>query len=70
MVTIPEGVLVAAMVLRSELVDWSAADYRSRYKDCFDVRPFNVVFSHSRNAIMYDCRGVKRDTDIGGWNRH
>lgn len=27
------------------------------------------MFSDGRNAIMYDRRGFKRDTDIGGWNR-
>lgn len=27
------------------------------------------MFSDGRNAVMYDRRGVKRNTDIGGWNR-
>lgn len=58
-----------ATVLQSEAMDWSAADYKSRYAGCFDARRFSAMFSDGRNAIMYDRRGVKRDTDIGGCNR-
>lgn len=55
-VTPPEDDPSAVTVLRSE-----DADY-------FDVCRFNAKFSEGRKAIMYDCRGVWLDTNIGGWN--
>lgn len=51
-VTIPESCSATATVMRSEAVDWSVADYKSKFADCFDVRRFNAMVLDSRNAIM------------------
>lgn len=67
--TIPEGGSASATAFRSEAVDWSVADYESRYADCLDACRFTAMFSAGRNATMYDRRSVKGDTDVGGLNR-
>lgn len=67
--TTPEGAPVHATVLCSEAVDWTVADYKSKNVDYFDARRFIAVFTDGRNVIMYDRRGVERDTDITRCNR-
>lgn len=62
----PEGVLAAATFMRSVVVGRTAAHYKPKYTNCFDVRQFNAMFLDDPNLIMYDRRGFKRDTDIGG----
>lgn len=51
----PQGGSTAVTVLQSEAVDWSVADYKSCYADCFDIRWFNAMFSDGRNASVNDC---------------
>lgn len=68
MVTTQDGAFVSATVLRSEAVNWTVANYKSKYADFFDVCELNAVLSNGCNATMYDHRDVKRDTDIGGRN--
>lgn len=43
-VLMPEGGSAAATVMRPEAVDWSVADCKSKFVDCFDVCRFNAVF--------------------------
>lgn len=62
----PEGGSAAATVLRSDDVDWSVTECKSKYADYFEVRRFNAMFSDGRKSIVYDRRAVKRDTDTGG----
>lgn len=64
-----EDVFAAVTFLRFETVDWTAANYKTKYADCFDLYRINTLFSDGRNAIMCDRRSVKRDTDIEGWSR-
>lgn len=66
--TMREGDFTVATVLRSKIVDWSAADYKSIYADFYDARQFCAMFSNGRNAIIYDRRGVNQNTDVWGWN--
>lgn len=56
-------------MLHSEAVDWTVANYKPNYADCFDIRQFKAKFFDGRSAIMYDRQGAKHHTDIGGWNR-
>lgn len=63
----PSGVVLE---MNSEVSQWTAAEYKNMFLDCPDVRRFEAVFSDCRNAMMYDQRGVRQDTDIGGRNRH
>lgn len=70
LIKIYEVVIVAAMVLLSDAVEWTVADCESKYADCFDIFLFNAMFSNGRNAIMYDRSGVKRDTEIREWNSY
>lgn len=65
----PESGSAPATVLRSEVVDWFAVNYKFRFADWLNPRQLSTMFSDGEGAIMYDCRGVKHDTDIGGWNR-
>lgn len=37
--------------------------------DCWDVKRFEAMFSDGQNKSLYDRKGVRRDTDMGGWNR-
>lgn len=42
-VTIPEGTQLQETVLRSDVVDWNVADYKSKKADHFDVRQFDDI---------------------------
>lgn len=48
---------------------WIAAVYRPRYGGLFDARQFGQMFLDGSNTVLFDCRDVRRDTDIGPWNR-
>lgn len=63
------GVSFPAIIFRSEVVYWTVTVYKSKYADGFDIRRFNAIFSDGLYPIMYDWRGVKRDTSTGGWNQ-
>lgn len=65
----PEDVSAPMTVWRSEVVDRSVADHKSRYVNWLDARRFSAMFTDEKNAIIYDRQCVKRDTDIGGQNR-
>lgn len=67
--TTPEDALVLVTGLGSEAVDWTVADYRSNHADFLDVHWFKAMFRDGCNAFIYNRRGLKRDTDIAGWNR-
>lgn len=64
-----EGGSAEATVLRSEAIEWSIADYKSKYANFFDARGSIAMFSDGRSTVMYDPRGVKPKTDADGWNR-
>lgn len=55
-------------MLRYAAVDWIVANHKLNYADCFDVHQLNAMFFNVCNAVMYDRRGVKRNTDIGVLN--
>lgn len=67
-VTTPDGAPVPATALRTAAVYWTVPDYMLEYTARFNVRRFIEIFSHGRNAIMYDRRRFQSDTDIRGWN--
>lgn len=64
----PEDTSVPRTELRSEAVRCTVTDFKSKYSDCFEVRLFNAMFFDGCNAIIYDRRSVKFDTEIGDWN--
>lgn len=63
--TMPDGSLATATVLRSTAVGWSVTEHQLKYADCFNVSRFKDTFLDGRNVIIYDRRGVSRDTDNG-----
>lgn len=66
----PKRGSAAMMVMRTEAVVWSDVVWKSKFADCFNVHRVNAMFLHGWNEIMYDCRSVNLDTNIGGWNQH
>lgn len=64
-----EGGSAPVTVLRSEALDCSVAEYKSRYADCLHARRFSTTFLNVRITILYDRRGMKRDNNMCGWNR-
>lgn len=48
---------------------WSVIEYKTRYADTLDARRFGAMFLDESNAFMVDRRNVRRDTDIGAWER-
>lgn len=65
----PKGGSLPVMLVRSRLSDCTIADYMSIHADFFNVRLFIAMFASGSNVITYDLRGVKLDTNIGGWGR-
>lgn len=67
--TTSEVAVVPGTVLLLEAGNWTVVDYKSRYTDRINVCRFNAMSFDGPNAIIYHRRGVKRHTEIGGWNR-
>lgn len=66
LVSIREGAPVPAMMLHSEVLDGNVEDATWKYTACFDLRRLNALFFDGRNVIMYDRRGVNRETYLAG----
>lgn len=47
---------------------WTVVAYERQFRDCWDVRRFEDMFSDGQTSSMYDRKRLKRDTDIGGGN--
>lgn len=48
---------------------WSVAEHKTRYEDTLDAWRFGAMFSDGANSIICGRQNVRRDTDIGAWNR-
>lgn len=55
--------------VRETLLHWDEAEYRRLYSNMLDARCFGAVFSDRWNFMMFDCLGIRRDTDISAWKR-
>lgn len=55
--------------VREPVPHWNVAEFKRLYPSTLDTRRFLAMFSDGRNATMFDCMGVRRDTDIGVWER-
>lgn len=44
---------------------WSVAEYKTRYVDSLDARPFGAMFLDGAHSFMFDRRNVRRDTAVG-----
>lgn len=53
------------LTVKSEVPQSTETEYKNSSPGFLDVRQFKDIFSDVRNPMMYDRRGVCRDTDIG-----
>lgn len=56
-------------VLRETMPHKDVPDYRWLYLNALDERRFGAMFSDRQNSTKSDRMEVRRDTDIGAWNR-
>lgn len=49
-------------------LNWTAVAHKTKFPDCWDVWRFKAMFWDGHNTSMYDRKGVRRNSDICGWN--
>lgn len=57
------------LTLHSACQNWTVHQYRTDYLTSLDARRFSAMFSDGRKKVMFNRRGIRRDTDVGTWER-
>lgn len=55
--------------MNGDVPNWGFADYFPQYSRLLDVRRLVSVFLTCQSKTMIDRRGMRRDTDVGAWDR-